>query len=1442
MQEDAVQIATAYIPRDRRRALATGSCLPATAWGAALFADISGFTPLTERCVEAYGPQRGAEETTRRLNQVYALLIEALHDHGGSVVAFSGDGMMCWFEGERPGHETNLALAAYEALACGQSLQQALHSITRMEIGGREIQLGLKVAVAAGRVQRMAVGDPTLHLLDVIAGPPVDTVGWLEPQARPGDVVLDAATARLLGARAEVTWHTWDADRPSTDDPQPAPAFAILRHLHLPATQEPARSSGPPLETIALTHAQVRPWLAPAVYARLEARSEGFLAELRPAVALFLRFGGTPSRDGSGIDAVSLDRFIRWVQQVLQRFDGTLIQLTTGDKGSYLYAAFGAPAAHGNDSVRAVAAALALRRAPADLGFDPQVQVGIAQGSMRVGPYGSSRRRTYGVQGPAVNLAARLMMHAAPGDIVLDAAVAASARGLFYVESRGTVTIKGTSEPQEIFTVSEQVAVEKRLFARPHGTQLVGREAELAQLLDLLSAAKNGHGALVRIEAEPGLGKSRLLDAFAQAARAEQIFLTVATCQITTRDTAYAATRQIGRQLLGLDRPELENDDARIAHVEALLQQINPALLPRMPLLSEALRLPIPDNELTRGLDPKSRREALLALTLEIIQQLAQLQPIVILAEDIHWLDEASAELLATLIRAGTTTSLLIVATHRPPTSQTAALLTKIDELPNQTLIRLSELVDAELITLAVARLRAPLDELALDFLQAQAQGNPFFIEELLDSLRESGDLVLEEENEAPAQWRLAAPFVAQLQAADCLKSVGDGWRLKSQTSLSAAAIGLPDSIHGIVLARLDRLPNAVQLTVKTASVIGRDFELDVLQHAHPQRIDQAQLAAHLAALEARDFARIESVEPAPVYRFKHNITQEVAYQTLLDRQRRQLHQIVGETLEALQPQAVDRLALHFYYSDTNDSHVRAKSLHYLDVAAQQAKLDYANQIALNYLTRALKLERSWPRVRDQVELLHILGRRDEEAQALKMLDEEADAMADAVTAPHADYMHAPEARRIETQLLWSGYYDAVSDYARARAVVTEAMDDSRDRGNWRATARCYAQLGLIAWRLGDYADAKRHYADGLAALNVAEETAAPDAQQEEAEIRYGLGLVLRQQGQYAAAIEQFEHSLTLYQAVANRIGEARALKAIGLAEKYRQHFDAAQAYYTEALSIYRLVGARAGESETLLNMAEVRSLEGAHDLAKELLASALVIQQTLNNEWWQLRILNGLGIVDMSTGQHDQALTWLEQGLALAEKLGDESGQAYLLCNLGQTLIHLGRHAHADAALQRARILAEEQADVNLQGLVQTELGVLALIQGKPEAAKQAATTAIACFRGLSLEAAVATDLATLALAHLQLGEPEAARATIAAFNAIPVADLAQSGDYPQRNYLVCSQVLQALGEEEQADAMFTHARRIMLERADKLAAPATRHAFLENLAYNRAIRATRL
>ncbi|OUC09398.1 hypothetical protein RY27_03085, partial [Litorilinea aerophila] len=403
----------AYLPADRRRVLARGETIPARAVGAVLFVDISGFTPLTNALVAHFGPQRGAEETTRHLNTVYNELIGQIHRHGGSIIGFSGDGMTCWFPApqEKPGKAPTeaLAVAVNQALAEAARLQEAMAAFARLTVAeGVTVHLAVKAVISAGQVLRQVVGDPALQLLDVVAGSPVDRVGVGERLARSGEVLLDAQILPLVGDGLQVVdWrHGQDKDAP----------FAVVRPDAIPAgIVAPLNDTTP--DPLPLPQSRLRPWLLPEVYARLQAGQERFLAELRPAVALFVRFGGLDFDQDEAAGA-KLDAYVRWVQQVLARYEGALIQLTTGDKGSYLYAAFGAPRAHDDDPRRALAAALALIQPPPQLLFRPTVQIGLARGTMRVGPYGSDRRPAYGVRGPAAKLAARLMLPAPPGPIL----------------------------------------------------------------------------------------------------------------------------------------------------------------------------------------------------------------------------------------------------------------------------------------------------------------------------------------------------------------------------------------------------------------------------------------------------------------------------------------------------------------------------------------------------------------------------------------------------------------------------------------------------------------------------------------------------------------------------------------------------------------------------------------------------------------------------------------------------------------------------------------------------------------------------------------------------------------------------------------------------------------------------------------------------------------
>jgi len=389
--EGAFDNPEAYIPSDRRRALAAGRELADRVVGAALFADISGFTPLTEALARELGQQRGPEELTVLLNRISHAVIAELDRFGGDVIYFSGDAITCWLDADD----------GLRATACALEMQRAMREVgTIVTPAGTEIQLSLKIAVAVGHARRFLVGDPDVQLIDVLAGRMIDALAETEQEAATGEVLLHDSALSSLGARvllAELRVAATGA------------RYGVVDGLEQPVADTPAPLLGEPLPD-----AVVRPWLLPAVYERLRTGRGELLAELRPAFPVFARFSGIDYDDDP--DAIpKLDDFVRQAQRILTSYGGNLLQLTLGDKGAYLYAIFGSPLAHEDDAARAAAAALELRELEG-LTAATGVQIGIANGRLRSGTYGHDRRRTFVCLGDAANLAARLMSRASPGE------------------------------------------------------------------------------------------------------------------------------------------------------------------------------------------------------------------------------------------------------------------------------------------------------------------------------------------------------------------------------------------------------------------------------------------------------------------------------------------------------------------------------------------------------------------------------------------------------------------------------------------------------------------------------------------------------------------------------------------------------------------------------------------------------------------------------------------------------------------------------------------------------------------------------------------------------------------------------------------------------------------------------------------------------------------
>lgn len=1388
----------AYIAQDRRLALARGVELPPLSYGSVLFGDISGFTPLAEALARTHGLRRGAETLTRLLNDLYAQLIGDVESQSGSVVGFSGDAITCWFAAGGASADANLGDAPRRALAAAAAMQQTVRTFAAHQ------PLAIKITIASGRVHRCTVGDPAIQLLDVLAGAAVDRMALGEQWAGRGETLVDEATWHARERPDAAAWAIWNEEGGAR--------FATL----VQSTRKTLTAALP----LFLPEVDASAWIHPAIAPLLRDGEARFLAELRPATALFVRFGGINFETDPDAPA-RLDAYIRWVQRVIQGYEGLLVQLTTGDKGSYFYVAFGAPIAHGDNAARAVATALDLLNVPAALAHIGPVQVGISSGMMRIGAYGGPTRCTYGVLGDDVNVAARLMSLAAPGQILVTAAVADALGGVMVLEPLGARTVKGRAQPVAIFAVhgrSEQPAASLgRLYAEP----LVGRADELAPLLAVLEGlASDGErhpGHILIIEGPAGIGKSHMAAALVQRAGALGLVVIPAACQSTARDIPFFAARQMLRALLGLPH------GADAAEVQQAVERLAPAAAARAPLLAELLDITLVDSPLTDGLDARTRQGARTALVLELVEAAAQRTPLLLTLEDAHWIDEASRELFVMLASTLPLLPAALLIVQHSPEENAAGLFG--GEAPAEVLYaRLGDLSPAATAMLIAQRLEGPVDPLAADVIHAQAQGNPFFVEELVAALRDAGRLEAD-----PGGWRLSPQTVTALRAAHCLTGEPDAPRLMTNAPLDVVDLGVPGSVQGVVLSRLDRLPETARLTLKVASVIGRTFALDVLQAVGPLRSRREAVQSAVEYAVARDFVRTDAAAMpnttggAPIYLFKHNIIRDVAYNTLLEEQQRELHLAVGEALEALHPGDIEDLAHHYHHSDTGPPAVRKRALDYLARAAARAQLDYANDTALLYYGRAAALEPRAAFLSGQVQTLHILGRRAEEHALLARLDA------------------APDATPAERARLWGEYYEAIGDYAQAEAALNTGLRACR--GEPLGEAQCRNRLGMVAWRQGDYATAEVHFSEARTLCNEAVSGAggaavgetAEGARAEAANADYGMGLVYRQLGRYDEARAAFEADLAWQRSHGSRERAARARTALGHVESIAGRHAQALEAYADALAIRKAIGDKAGIGASLLAVAQAWGSLGDHPRALPRLEEALALQQSIHNRFEEWLVWNELGILHWLVGQYAEAERCLEAGMAVSRAIESDFGTAYLLCNLGQVQRDAGRPGEAAACLRAARDLALDQGDASLEATCRADLALTLVDLNAPAAALDEALQAETICNELGHADALTAVYVAQAQAYLALGDHAAALRE--ARRGIVNLEI-HGGDYfPHRDGYWCALVLQACGAAEEAQRALHAAARALHERAERISDGGMRSSYLGNIAVNRAI-----
>ncbi len=860
---------------------------------AALFADITGFTALTER-LAGQGPQ-GVEQLSHLLNEYFGRLVDEVNAHGGEVVKFAGDGLLAVWRAD----VEDLRTVTHRAAQCGLAVQTRFRGY---ETGSGE-PLELTIAIGAGEMVAAHVGGVEGRWEFLTTGDPMVQVGVAEEHASPGTVVL-----------APPAWALVEADCGG----QPLPNGAVrLYELREPL---PLRAADPPPRS-PQAEAALRGYLPAAILARVAAGHSGWLAELRRLTVLFLNVAGL---DGTGPDPLApLQRSMETIQRVLGRYEGTINKLMVDATGTACVAAFGLPPlAHEDDPSRAVHAALDLRTALHDLGFT--CAMGIASGQAFCGPVGGERRREYTMIGDVVNLAARFMQ-AAGDDVWCDAATHQATRNQFAYDALPHFAVKGKVDAVPVYRPARAAGGTRARRVSAAGTgPLVGRRTELEAIRARLDAVQARRGGVLTIEGEAGIGKSRLVDELVRQARDAGATCLEGAADAVEQTTPYHAWRPIFTNLLNGDGAAdgtvpAARLDQRLADAGAELQGL-------APLLNSVLPLGLADNDLTEHMTGQLRAENTHLVLAGLLRAHAQVVRLVIVLEDAHWMDSASWALAVHVHR--TLPEVLVVLVTRPYTDHTPGEFTQLVGGRDAHRLPLEPLPVRDTLQLVCARLSVRgLPAEVERLIDERAQGNPFFSEELAYALRDAGYL------------RIANGACTLAPEAENLRE-----------------LALPDTVQGVVTSRIDRLTPTQQLALKAASVIGRVFAFRVLRDIYPVESDRSLLHEYLEALHTLDLTPIETPEPDLTYIFKHIITQEVAYNLMLQAQRQQLHRAAAEWYERTYAQELSPYyALLAHHWRNADAH--AQALTYCARAGEQALQKGAFQEAVHFFTQALDMD-----------------------------------------------------------------------------------------------------------------------------------------------------------------------------------------------------------------------------------------------------------------------------------------------------------------------------------------------------------------------------------------------------------------------------------------------------------------------------------------------------
>jgi class 3 adenylate cyclase/tetratricopeptide (TPR) repeat protein len=937
-----------------------------------------------------------------------------------------------------------------------------------------------------------------------------------------------------------------------------------------------------------------------------------------------------------------LDPVLERMMEAVHRYDGTVNQVM----GDGVMALFGAPVAHEDHGVRACYAALdmqgAIRRYADEVwrtdGVMVKIRVGLNSGEVVVGAIGSDLRVNYTAVGQTTHLAARMEQLATPGTVLLTTDTLRLAEGYVTVKPLGPVPVKGLEAPMEVFELTGVGPLRSRLHAAAARglTQFVGREGELEQLREALARAAAGHGQVVAIVGEPGVGKSRLVWEVTHSYRIHGWLVLQAGSFSYGKATSYLPVIDLLKGYFAIE----DRDGPRTVQekVTGKLLTLDRALETSLPALLSLLDTPTDDPQWA-ALDPRQRRRRTLDAVKRLLLRESQVQPLLVVFEDLHWIDSETQALLDALVESLPADRMFLLVNYRPEYQPPWGSRTSYAQL------RLDALAPAHAEALLGALLGADADlEPLKHTLIVRTEGNPFFLEESVRTLVETGALAGER-----GAYRLARPL---------------------------PGIQVPATVQAVLASRIDRLRQEDKTLLQTASVIGKDVPLALLRAiAGPTTGD---LDASIGRLQGAEFLYEASFFPDLEYTFKHALTHDVAYGSLLHDRRRHLHGQIVAAIERLYPdrlgEHIGRLGHHAFRAERWET-----AAAYLRQAGHKALSRSAFREALVAYEDALVAIQHLPETRERLEQdidlrLDLRG----PLQALVRMDRilEHDRAGETGAQALGDERRLGRISSGLANTLW-----VMGDHAAAITAAMRALDIGQRLDDVGTQATAALRLGAIHFTIGEYEKS-------IGYSRRAVELTAGDRQRE----RFGL---------------------TAIASVLARYWLGRALAEVG---EFSEGLAVAQAGLETALSTDNV--ASLPPAHAAVGFVHLRRGAWAEALAPLTRAAEIAqVTEILNFESSSVGLL---GLRDARAGDRPAGVARLERAVSLAEERGERFSLALFKGWLGEAQLAVGDLERArdsgQASLEMARVQRQRGAEAWAWRLL-GEVAAATTPSGAPEA-----------------------------------------------------------------------------------------------------------------------------